>query len=67
MKILGAKYLVFSPLVLSKPEKNISFAQLVVYTQQGDFYFQNLGNLERPVHFLKVLVKDIGKMVSDLL
>ena len=26
-----------------------------------DFYFGNFGNLERPVHFLKVLVKDIWK------
>ena len=32
-----------------------------VYNVQGDFYLQNLGNLERPVHFLKVLVKDMWK------
>ena len=29
--------------------------------EQGDFYLQDFGNLEKPVHFLKVLVKDMWK------
>ena len=28
----------------------------------GEHYLQDFGNLERPIHFLKVLVKDIWKI-----